>query len=302
MSLPPSCYEFVDLDQFRQESLNCLESCFMGEGLNEDTRHRSLEAQLADAFLDEFVVNLLIEEFQVREPLLLKTVERTLLALNVSVGRSHCWKSLDRRTIMNSSLLDRFLHVGGEIEVVENFIHQLLQPLAEIVQETHLTLSCQHLLSLLLSSKMLVVGTSRVLDPLLRSHPQLVLHQAELHALKAGGRGKEISEVAEGLGVHRLEHVELADQNFEDLNHPGGARQAEGDVHLLHALVREAAEHVEDGVELVEHLLEPELVRLVDDDEEHLVVDLHVVDPALGLLRLENLVQLQVALVVQHAD
>ena len=34
------------------------------------------------------------------------------------------------------------------------------------------------------------------------------------------------------------------------------------------------AERLVDGVELVDDLLEPELVRLVDHDEEHLVVHL----------------------------
>jgi hypothetical protein len=59
----------------------------------------------------------------------------------------------------------------------------------------------------------------------------------------------------------------------------------------VHVVVREQRA---DPVELVEQLLEPQLVDLVDDDEEHFIV-LRPFGPE--LLELEQLVDLQVAAV-----
>src|SRR5262249_34015211 len=76
-----------------------------------------------------------------------------------------------------------------------------------------------------------------------------------------------------------------------DRDHALEPQDRGADAPLVHRVLAEQRAH---GVELVEDLLEPELVGLVDDDEEHLVVGGLAVGRALGLLAREQPVELQV--------
>src|SRR5712664_3275040 len=82
--------------------------------------------------------------------------------------------------------------------------------------------------------------------------------------LKAAPR---LQPVAKGQKVEwrdRLEHIDLRDERLEDRQNPlerrGGQRRVIG------------AQQPLQVVELVQHFLEPQLVDLVNDDEERLVV------------------------------
>ena len=66
------------------------------------------------------------------------------------------------------------------------------------------------------------------------------------------------------LGRHRLEHVELSDDGLEDLRDPPRGVQGAGAVAVLEAALQQ--------IRLVQDLLEPQLVDLMDDHEQHLVV------------------------------
>ena len=90
------------------------------------------------------------------------------------------------------------------------------------------------------------------------------LELAELRRLEPAGGAEPVAEPGELGGRHGLEHVELGDHDLQDGQRP--PQRAHG--------VRGAA-GLELGLELaqlVQQLLEPQLVDLVDDDEQHLVV------------------------------
>jgi hypothetical protein len=94
--------------------------------------------------------------------------------------------------------------------------------------------------------------------------PQLELELAELVRLETAPLLEPLAKGHELERRHRLEDVELRDQHLQDREHP-----LEG---VLHARQVARREEALDVVDLVQDLLEPELVDLVDDDEQHLVV------------------------------
>ena len=113
------------------------------------------------------------------------------------------------------------------------------------------------------------------------------LELAELARLEAGRGLEQLPEGKELDGRHRLDHVELRHDELEDRQEAleGGER----------ARVVPVFERPLEVAELVDQLLEPELVHLVDDDEEDLVVLVR-----LRPLRAEDLLQRQVRRVVQR--
>ncbi|RYD97436.1 MAG: hypothetical protein EOP50_05715, partial [Sphingobacteriales bacterium] len=105
-----------------------------------------------------------------------------------------------------------------------------------------------------------------------------------------------LAEVQEVLRRHGLQDVDLVDQDALDHVHPGEQVPAEPQVA---AAAGRLGRHqcVPDGHRLVQQLLEPELVDLVDGDEQQLVVGRRV---RLEVLRVEQLRQAQVAAVGQQ--
>ena len=90
------------------------------------------------------------------------------------------------------------------------------------------------------------------------------LQLAELGRLEPAPRFEASAKAEELQRRHRLEDVDLRDEHLEDGQH------------ALHRVPRPrevvAASSALQVVELVQNLLEPQLVDLVDDDEQHLVV------------------------------
>ena len=128
------------------------------------------------------------------------------------------------------------------------------------------------------------------------------LELAELHRLEAAGRREPLAELQEVLRGHRLQHVDLLDQRALDDVHP--LQQVLGPPQAAAALTRAAAgpaEHrLASGLDLVQELLEPQLVDLVDRDEEQLVVrGRGAVSAGLAALRVEQLGELEVGAVGQ---
>src|SRR5262245_64739328 len=113
------------------------------------------------------------------------------------------------------------------------------------------------------------------------SHAEEELELPELEGLKPAPRFEPLAEAEELERGHGLEHVDLSHHDLEDREH---ALQRVLRAHLVPPL-----EEPLQIVELVEHLLEPELVDLMDDDEEHLVVLV-----GQGLLLREELVELEI--------
>lgn len=90
------------------------------------------------------------------------------------------------------------------------------------------------------------------------------LQLAELHALKARGRFEPGAETIKRQGRQRFEDIDLADQRFQDRSAALEGGNAAVEV--------AAAQVVGDFLQFVQQQLEPQLVDLVNDDEEHLVV------------------------------
>ena len=94
---------------------------------------------------------------------------------------------------------------------------------------------------------------------------QDVLHLAELGRLESRGALQPVAEGDERHGGHRLQYVELTDQRLHQGSHAFEARN--GAVQIV------GGELPLDRVELPQQLLEPQLVDLMDDDEQQLVDD-----------------------------
>ena len=92
-----------------------------------------------------------------------------------------------------------------------------------------------------------------------------------LEARRVAERAAELRVLARG---QRGQHRPLLGQRALDVLHPGQAFQRRGEVVV--AQVRPGA------AELVQHQLEPQLARLVLDDEQQLVVVLRVAPRVLG--------------------
>ena len=107
------------------------------------------------------------------------------------------------------------------------------------------------------------------------------LELAELHGLEAARRCQPLPELEEVLRRHRLEHVDLLDEHPLDDVHP--AEQVAGEPQVASAAGRLGRDQrVADGLGLVQELLEPQLVDLVDGDEQQLVVGRRVGLEVLG--------------------
>src|SRR5713101_3785404 len=96
------------------------------------------------------------------------------------------------------------------------------------------------------------------------SYPRRELDLAELHRLKAARRSELRAEGEKVLRRHRLEDLDLLDQQFLDDVHT--AQQVAGVEDVVSLDPRSRA------CQLVEYDLEPQLVSLVGDDEKEFVV------------------------------
>ena len=119
------------------------------------------------------------------------------------------------------------------------------------------------------------------------------LQLAELHGLEAARRGEPLAELQEVLRRHRLQHVDLLRPAPARSRAPGraGAGPTTGCRRSARPSIASRA-----VVDLVQQLLEPQLVDLVDGDEQQLVVRRRV---GLEVLGVEQLRQPQVAAVGQ---
>lgn len=160
--------------------------------------------------------------------------------------------------------------VRPEGEVADREEGRALEPLLDEVVQRIALLALLHCLRVPGVQVGAVVAPA-VRQPHLLRQPQRVLDQPELHGLEARGGEEEVAELQEAHRGHGLEHGELRHEDPLDLRH--ALQPLHGDAHVLLVDVRRT-EDVDDAVDLVQHLLEPELVRLVDDDEEVLVMRL----------------------------
>ena len=128
-------------------------------------------------------------------------------------------------------------------------------------------------------------GSAVELQAVPAPHAQLVLDQAKLSALESRGRHQVVPEIEEVERGHGLENVDLLNHDALDLD---DAPQSQDRLPELFFRNRRASKGLEHGVELPQDLLEPQLVGLMDDDEEHLVVGGPAAEGALHLLGAEQ--------------
>ena len=124
------------------------------------------------------------------------------------------------------------------------------------------------------------------LDPLQHLRPPNSARKfelAELHRLKTARRIEMVAKLIELLRRHGLENIDLLLQEpLDRVDSPKSLRDAPQVI---------AIERRGGRVELVQELLEPELVNLVNDDEQHLVVMRRLGE---RLLKSQQLVNLEI--------
>jgi hypothetical protein len=198
-------------------------------------------------------------------------------------------------------LLEHLLHrlAVFEREVVVGPVHErrARQPAIELVDQLRPALGARDA-GLVGRGERLVERLAGVVDPRLERQAEPDFDQAKLHRLEARGRKQEVAEIEEVERRHRLQHLELLDQQLEDFDDAIEPVHDAAEIFVFHDL---AAEIGLNTVELVQDLLEPQLVGLVHDDEQHFVVRRPAAPRALGLLRAEKLVELEIVGVVGFA-
>src|SRR5712691_762001 len=127
--------------------------------------------------------------------------------------------------------------------------------------------------------------------PFLRRLPQLAqqtrllearqeLDLPELHGLEAAGRSEVVAELQEVLWGHRLDHLDVLDQDPFDGMHPG---------QVVASPVRVAREHgLPYRFQLEQDLLEPQLVSLLDYGQQQVVVGRRVRQERLDVEQLRD--------------
>ena len=126
----------------------------------------------------------------------------------------------------------------------------------------------------------------KALDRLLGFHAEQEFDLPELIGLKPARRFQPQPEAEELERRHGFQDVELRDHHLENRQDP-----LERVLRLVRLIVFEQPPH---AIEFVQQLLEPQLVDLVDDDEQHFVV----FGPLrTRLLQRQQLVDLQIAAV-----
>jgi hypothetical protein len=147
------------------------------------------------------------------------------------------------------------------------------EPVEERVRERHLLPAPRDARPLVLRVRVEEAASARAR---LLVQPGEELDLAELDRLEAARRDEGVAECEEVRRRHRLEDAELLDEHALDLDHAPEVIADARDVLLRHrglALLRAGPpEHVARALELRDREAEPQLRRLVDHDEEELVV------------------------------
>ena len=210
------------------------------------------------------------------------------------LGGQHRALAHARRVVLQH-LLDRRPIGLAERETAEQE-RRAAQPRIELLDQLRLALDLGEPRAV--RRRQPVVEGARVeQEPALALEAEPGLDRAELHRLETGGRHQQVAEIQEVERRHGLEHVELLDQELEDLV---DAVEAVHDAAEMLVGERIALEIRLDAVELVQDLAEPELVGLVHHDEQHLVVRRRALPRAFRHLRGEQRVELEIIGVVDR--
>src|SRR5262249_54552932 len=188
--------------------------------------------------------------------------------------------------------------VRPEVEIAEVEEGRPLEPALDEIEERGLLLRSLDPRGVL-GGEARRVGGVEDLEAVPAPHPQPVLDQAELNALEARGRDQVVAEVEEVERGHRLQDVDLLNQDALDLDDASQPQDRLPDVLLRDARGPKGPEH---RIELPQDLFEPQLIGLMNDDEEHLVVGRPAVEQgALQLLASEQPIELEVVRVVERS-
>ena len=116
--------------------------------------------------------------------------------------------------------------------------------------------------------------------------------------MKTGGAFERRAKIEEIERRHRFQNVDLLVEQFPNLDDPLEAM--DDDVHVGAVVI--GGRFLQDfatRLELVQYLFEPELVGLVDDDEEHLIVRVELAfDQGKRRLEGEEFIDAEIAAVV----
>src|SRR5262245_14538853 len=220
--------------------------------------------------------------------------EPSMRGLCLPLLRAQCRVRAHARGVLLEHLLHRLAVFEREVVVGPMHERRARQPAVELVDQLRALLGVRDA-GFVGCGKGLVERLAGIVHPRFERQAEPDLDQTKLHRLEARGGEEKVAEIEEVERRHRLQHLELLDQELEDLDDALEPTHDAAEILVLHDV---AAEIGLNAVELVQDLLEPELVGLVHDDEQHLVVRRPAAPRALGLLRGEELVELEVVGVV----
>src|SRR5205823_9015602 len=183
------------------------------------------------------------------------------------------------------------------VEIAEVEEGRSLEPTLDQIEERRLLLRSLDTRGILCAQARRV-GRGVQLKAVLAPHSQLVLDQAKLSALKARGRDQIVAEIEEVERSHGLQNVDLLNQNPLDLDDAPATEDRLPEFLLRDGRASKGREH---RVEFPQDLFEPQLVSLMNDDEEHLVVCRPAGEGALHLLAAKQPIELDVVRVIERS-
>src|SRR5262249_25788861 len=118
-------------------------------------------------------------------------------------------------------------------------------------------------------------------------------------ALKARGGDEVVPEIEEVERSHGFQDVDLLNQDALDFDDALAVQNRLPQILLRDGSALKGREH---RVELPQNLFAPQLISLMDDDEEHLVVGGPAMESALQLLGSEQPIELEVVRVIERSS
>ena len=285
VAIAPEREVLVDPDQRREEAERPLEDRLVAV---EHDHQRGEERRIREPPLPRGLQRLVLRLVEHRIEGLARPVELRQLRAARALGELRL--ALDRRPILVEHARDVRAVLAPEVELRRAHERHPREPRLDDVEEARLALRRAHRPAVGRVERRLVVGLV-VAQPLGALEAEPVLEAPELRALEPGRRRQQVAEIEEVERRHRLQDVDLVEEHALDADDPLEVVQRAPDVALVHELRAHDRDH---RVELVQALLEPELVRLVGDDEQQLVVRRPAGLRALERLAGEELLELQV--------
>ena len=286
---PPGGQSLVDLGEFLQEDIGLMEDGLVAIQVDEQGGHGGPVRETQLALRPHLLVLVRIGDRQDIVLIVLEDLQAHGLGFLAEQGCFH-----DGLPFALHHAPDRTGIAFQEVEIAKVQEGGSLQPLFDGGEDSAMGLQVgQDLLLLIPEDDM--VGLLVVGQALAAGQAEHGLDLAELIALEAGSREEMVTEIQEIEGCHGLHHQDLLDEQLLDLDHPVEAGNGQSEVAFVDGPLGEEIAH---RAHVVNDLLEPELVHLVDNDEQHFIVGRLACFFAHQLLAVQEFVELEIAVIM----